>query len=135
MLHEMRHELYSIHSYGMPMTATLTAECPQCGRMGKGLSHCNYCGEFIPMTLANAEVRANLMPHDRIRALFHLVPEKNGWKHPQFVVCGQVPYRGKLRFVAGYSHARIGAHHMSGLCYDRILGYGESQDQAIAMME
>jgi len=76
-----------------------------------------------------------MKPHDQIKALFALVPKREGWCRPEYVVDGTRNYRGKRRFVAGYSHSRLYSHHASGLCYDRILGYGDTQDEAIAMME
>lgn len=39
-----------------------------------------------------------------------------------------------MRYVAGYGHSRIYAHHMTGLVYDRVLGYGATQEAAIDMM-
>jgi len=71
---------------------------------------------------------------ENITALFPLVPKIKGWTFPKYVICGRQQYRGKLRYVAGYSHFRMYSHHMSGRVYDRILGYGETQDEAIAMM-
>ena len=74
-------------------------------------------------------------PYDQIKALFAMIPRKPGWKHPEFVVDGRRKYRGKERYVAGYGHSRIGAHHMSGLVYDRVIGYGDTQEVAIADMK
>ncbi len=34
------------------MSDPLAVDCPNCGKPGRGLSHCNHCDEFIPMTLA-----------------------------------------------------------------------------------
>lgn len=70
-----------------------------------------------------------------LAALFSLVPVRQGWQGPKGAVYGRRQYRGKERYVAGYSHSRIGAHHFNGIVYDRILGYGETQEAAIAMMQ
>ena len=75
-----------------------------------------------------------MKPYEKIKALFPLIPNREGWRSAKFVVDGRRVYRGKLRYVAGYAHSRIGSHHMSGLCYDRIIGYGDTQDAAIEMM-
>lgn len=72
--------------------------------------------------------------YEAIKAMFALVPPANGWRRPEWVKFGQRRYRGKRQFVAGYSHSRIGAHHFSGRSYDRILGWGETQEAAINMM-
>jgi hypothetical protein len=71
--------------------------------------------------------------HDQIKELFHLCPIKKGWRRPEFVVLGKRVYRGKVRFVAGYGHGRLYSGR-TGLITDRILGYGETQEGAIAMM-
>lgn len=71
---------------------------------------------------------------EEIRAMFDLVPRQAGWKHPEFVIAGRREYRGKMRWVAGYSRSRLHAHHASGRVYDRILGWGDTQEEAIAMM-
>ena len=71
----------------------------------------------------------------QIRELFHICPIKEGWRRPEFVVLGKRKYRGKERYVAGYGHSRIYAHHMSGGVTDRIIGYGETQEAAIADMK
>ena len=42
----------------------------------------------------------------------------------------QRTYRGKLRWVVGYSWSRAGAGSVSGTVYDAILGWGESFDLA-----
>jgi len=72
--------------------------------------------------------------YEEIKAMFHLIPRRLGWKAAEYVVAGARTYRGKRRYVAGYSHSRIYSHHMSGLCYDRILGYGDTQAAATKMM-
>lgn len=53
---------------------------------------------------------------------------------PEGVVAEYRDYRGKRRYVVGYWHSRLGAHHMSGRTYERILGYGDTPEDAIAMM-
>lgn len=73
--------------------------------------------------------------HEQIRALFPLVPLRKGWRGPEFAVSGRRQYRGKYQYIAGYSHSRMYAHHFSGLCYERILGWGETQQAAIDMMK
>ena len=30
----------------------LAADCPECGQRGRGMSSCEKCGSFIPMTLS-----------------------------------------------------------------------------------
>lgn len=72
--------------------------------------------------------------YDQIKALFSKVPKKDGWRSPEYGVSGMKKFRGKIRYVAGYSHSRMYAHHMHDLCTDRILGYGETQEQAVEMM-
>lgn len=72
--------------------------------------------------------------YEAIKALFHLVPKREGWYAPKYVEYGIRDYRGKRRYVAGYSYSRVGAHYASGVCYHRIIGYGETQEAAIAMM-
>jgi hypothetical protein len=72
--------------------------------------------------------------NQQIKELFPKIPSKQGWKHPEFVVSGKRVYRGRERYVAGYGHSRLYSHHMSGLVYDRVLGYGDTQEAAIAMM-
>ena len=72
--------------------------------------------------------------HEQIRALFPLIPGKQGWRRPEFVVFGKRQYRGRKRFVVGYSHSRTFAHHMSGSTTERILGYGDTELEAVAMM-
>lgn len=69
-----------------------------------------------------------------IKTMLPLIERKNGWRAPESVVSGKRQYRGKFRYVAGYGHSRIGAHYASGLVHDRILGWGETQEQAIEMM-
>lgn len=71
--------------------------------------------------------------HAEISALFQSIPRKKGWAAPEFVVMGKRQYLGRERWVAGYGHGRMYSGR-SGLITDRVLGYGESQDDAIAMM-
>lgn len=70
----------------------------------------------------------------RIRALFSRVPPREGWRSPNWPLLAKQRYRGKERWVAGYSHCRNYAHHFSGRVYDRILGYGDTKEAAVAMM-
>ena len=70
----------------------------------------------------------------RIKALFAEIPEKQGWRRPEGPIYGRRIYRGKQQFVAGYWHSRSYAHFARGSTYDRILGYGETQDEAIENM-
>ena len=73
----------------------------------------------------------------RIKDLFPLVPDRGRpreWHSPEYVLYGRRQYRGKMQYVAGYSHSRYGSHFMTGRVYDRILGWGNTQDRAIAMM-
>lgn len=72
--------------------------------------------------------------YEQVKALFPLIERRLGWRSAEWVVIGRRKYRGKERYVAGYSHCRIGAHHFSGIAYDRILGYGDTQQAAIDMM-
>lgn len=72
--------------------------------------------------------------YEQIKALFPLIERRLGWRSAEWVVMGRRTYRGKERYVAGYAHCRVGAHHLSGIAYDRIIGYGETQDAAINMM-
>jgi hypothetical protein len=83
-------------------------------------------GEIVMMT--NREIS------EIIRGMFPLIPKKPGWCAAKYTVFAKRNYHGRERYVVGYSHSRIGAHHTSGLCYDRILGYGDTQEQALAMM-
>jgi len=69
----------------------------------------------------------------QIRELFPLVSVQPGWKRPEFVVYGKRLYRGRDRYVAGYGHGRIQSGR-NGAVYDRILGYGDTQEAAIEMM-
>jgi hypothetical protein len=41
-------------------------------------------------------------------------------------------YRGKGRFIVGYSWKRTYSHHLSGRVYDAVLGYGDDFDAALA---
>ena len=76
----------------------------------------------------------SIQDREEIRSLFDLIPARKGWRHPEFVVSGRQRYRGKLRYVAGYGHSRMYAQHMSGSVTHRILGWGDTQEEAIAMM-
>lgn len=40
-------------------------------------------------------------------------------------------YRGKARYLIGYSWTRVGAHYAMGRVYDVVLGYGDSFDAAL----
>ena len=73
--------------------------------------------------------------YQEIKDLFPLVPKREGWRSPEFVVSGRRLYRGRDQFVAGYGHSRMYAHHMSGTVTDRVVGWGGTQDAAIAMMK
>ena len=44
-------------------------------------------------------------------------------------------YRGKDRCIVGYGWTRPYSHYASGLVYDCIMGYGETFEEAIAMMK
>jgi hypothetical protein len=44
-------------------------------------------------------------------------------------------YRKKNRHIVGYTWTRPYSHHMSGMTYDAVMGYGETWDDAIAMMK
>lgn len=48
---------------------------------------------------------------------------------------GRRTYRGKEQCVVGYSWVRPGSHHLKGLVYDCVLGWGETYDAAIAKMK
>lgn len=69
-----------------------------------------------------------------IRSMFGSVVPAPGWRRPEFVVMGKRKYRGKERYVAGFGHSRMYANSMSGIVTDRILGYGDTQEEAIALM-
>ena len=42
-------------------------------------------------------------------------------------------YRGKLRFVVGYSWVHPYSHFVSGIVHDCILGYGDNFAEAVTM--
>ena len=72
--------------------------------------------------------------NQQIKDWFSVVPDRDGWERPKYAVYGKRKYRGKVRYIAGYSHSRLYAHFMTGSVTERILGYGDTQDEAIAMM-
>jgi hypothetical protein len=72
---------------------------------------------------------------DKVAALFPRVPVRKGWAGPKYPVAERRQYRGKIRYVVGYGHSRLYSHHFSGLVYDRILGYADTLEAALAMME
>ncbi len=44
-------------------------------------------------------------------------------------------YRGKRQYVVGYTWSKPYSHHMSGLVYDCVLGWGETFDAAVERMK
>jgi hypothetical protein len=71
---------------------------------------------------------------DEIRAMFPLIKVADGWRRPEYVVAGAYEYRGKVQFVAGYANSRTNSHNRNGATYDRILGWGDTQEAAIKKM-
>ena len=71
--------------------------------------------------------------YEQIKAMFSLVKPRTGWCRPEFALLEKRQYRGKERWVAGYSHGRLGSGR-SGLVTDRVLGYGETREEAIEAM-
>ena len=74
--------------------------------------------------------------HDRIKnELYPLIKARKGFTVNKYTVTGKQQYRGKIRYVAGYTESRSGSHYASGLVYDRIMGWGETQEAAFEMMK
>lgn len=43
-------------------------------------------------------------------------------------------YRGKVQVCVGYYWHRRGSHHLSGIVYETVLGWGETPEDAIKML-
>jgi hypothetical protein len=84
------------------------------------------------------EGREMTIDHDHfrqhIRNLFPQIKVREGWCRPEYPVLSVHDYRGTRQWVAGYSHSRGGAHHMNGILYDRILGWGDTPGAAYTRM-
>ena len=73
--------------------------------------------------------------YQQVKDLCTLAPTKPGFRSLKYVIFKKRKYRGRERYVAGYSSARLYSHHMSGLTYETILGYGDTPEAAIEMMK